>query len=82
MISFDEYNVLLSTLRNEGYEYAVVYDDGRNRSAEAFSGRESAFERQKELSSVGLWSASFELRDMNLVSYLQGYLFKKKRSAA
>lgn len=81
MISFDEYNELLNTLRNEGYEYAVVYD-AFYKQAEAFSGRESAFERQKELSSIGLWSASFELRDMNLVSYLQGYLFKKKRSAA
>lgn len=81
MISFDEYNELLISLRDKGYEYAVVYDTFC-KQAEAFSGRESAFERQKELSSIGLWSASFELRDMNLVSYLQGYLFKKKRSAA
>lgn len=45
MISFDEYNELLNTLRNEGYEYAVVYD-AFYKQAEAFSGRESAFERQ------------------------------------
>ena len=80
-ILFEEYTDTLNSLRDEGYEYAVVYD-AICKQAEAFKGKESAFERQKELSGLGLWSASFELRDTHLVAYLQGYLFKKNRSAA
>lgn len=78
ILDSNEYKNLLDKAQFEwNKEYAIIYSPFGQETIEGYDSRERMFKRQKELSTMGLWSISFELRDRHIVAYLQGFLFNK-----
>lgn len=76
-LDFSEYLAQINEAKESGAEYVVIFEVHDHVYSEPYAGKEAAFNRQKKLSSIGLWSVSIELRDEHVLAYIQGYLFKK-----
>ena len=71
---------LLSNLRDENYQYAVItpsVNPFEDYLYFGFNGRKAAADKAKEIQKHGLWCAIFELSDMHLTAYLTGWCLEQ-----